>query len=208
VSSTPGTTRDVLRTHIQLDGLPVHVLDTAGLRATADDVEGEGVRRARAAIESADHILLVIDDSREGEGEVHALCAELPDTVPKTVIRNKIDLSGRTRGMQPQGSSGLPEVAVSAKTDDGIEDLRRYLLNVAGYAPDGQGTFSARGRHREALRRAQGAVGQARIELGARHGELGADELRLAQEALGEITGAFTSDDLLGRIFSEFCVGK
>lgn len=201
VSDIPGTTRDTLREHIHIDGLPLHIVDTAGLRAAADDIEREGVRRTRAAIARADHALLMLDDS--GDENEQTLLPELPPGLEFTVVRNKIDLSGRAPGVTGH------EVAVSAKTGAGLDALRARLKACAGYQSAGEGVFMARRRHLDAIRRAQASLAQ-----GLQHyreaaaGELLAEELRQAQQALGEITGAYTSDDLLGRIFSSFCIGK
>ena len=207
VSPVPGTTRDVLREHIQLDGLPVHVLDTAGLRETGDLIETEGVRRARAAMEQADRILLIVDDRQTGGAELPALLQHLPGDRPYTIVRNKIDLSGRPPGLTEE--SGRPCVAVSMKTGAGMAALREHLKQSMGYHVPEAGGFMARRRHLEALDRAAAALDRAREQLQtARAGELVAEELRQAQQALGEITGEFTSEDLLGRIFSGFCIGK
>jgi tRNA modification GTPase len=208
VSPIPGTTRDVLRERIEIDGLPLHVLDTAGLRPAQDAIEGEGVRRAQAAMQRADRVLLVVDDSRVGEGGLGALLAQLPDGARATLVRNKIDLSGRTPGLLPSARPEFPEVAISVQDGRGLEALRAHLKDCAGYQAAGEGTFSARRRHLDAIESARREIEAARTELGARRGELAAERLRAAQRALGEITGEFTSDDLLGRIFSSFCIGK
>ena len=208
VSAIPGTTRDILHERIQIDGLPLHILDTAGLRAAQDEIETEGVRRARDAMLHADRVLLLIDDTQTGAQEIPALLNELPAGVAVTIVRNKIDLSGRVAGLTEQGSHGVPEVALSAQTADGLPALHQHLKACMGYRAAGEGVFSARRRHLEAIQRASQALAQAGKELAAGHGELVAEHLRLAQQAFGEITGEFTSDDLLGRIFSAFCIGK
>jgi tRNA modification GTPase len=208
VSPIPGTTRDILREHIQIDGLPLHILDTAGLRESGDAVESEGVRRARAAMQQADRVLLIVDDSSETSEGVSELVAELPPDVQVTLVRNKVDISGRTSGLHPATDSGVAEVALSAKSGEGIEALRAHLKQCMGYQSAGEGTFSARRRHLEALNQARTHIEAASAQLAERKGELAAEELRRAQEALGEITGEFTSDDLLGRIFASFCIGK
>jgi len=208
VSDIPGTTRDVLRERIQIDGLPLHVIDTAGLRIAGDALESEGVRRARAAMARADRILLVIDDLQDTPESVRFVISELPPAQPLTVVRNKIDLSGRVAGYTEKGESGYPEIALSARTGFGLEALHAHLKVCMGYQSAGEGMFSARRRHLEALERAREHVEQAGIELGHRRGELAAEQLRQVQQALGEITGEFTSDDLLGRIFTSFCIGK
>jgi len=205
VSDIPGTTRDVLREHIQLDGLPLHIVDTAGLRAARDAIEAEGVRRARAELERADRALLVVDDTQPID-DTAELLQQLPRDLACTVVRNKIDLSGRTPGIAQR--DGMTQIALSAKTGAGMDALRQHLKNCVGYRPVAEGGFSARRRHLDALRRAQTQVAAARARLHDKAGELAAEELRQAQHALGEITGAFTADDLLGRIFASFCIGK
>lgn len=208
VSPVPGTTRDVLRERIQIDGLPLHVLDTAGLRDTHDVVESEGVRRAHDAMRVADRILLVIDDAAENEEGIRDLLPAMPSDGRVTLIRNKIDLSGRPPGLIAEGGFGIPELAVSMKDQRGVAELRQHLKNSMGYRQAGEGMFIARRRHLDALQRARAHLVEGRAEIDAHHGELAAESLRLAQRALGEITGEFTSDDLLGRIFSTFCIGK
>ena len=201
VSDVPGTTRDIVREQIVVDGLPVHILDTAGLRAATDAIEREGVRRTHAALAHADLALVVIDDS-DSVDALPTLRAELPATLAVCIVRNKIDLSGRAPG-------GVGEaVAVSAYTGAGLDALRARLKEQAGYAGETTGAFSARRRHLDALRRARECVERARAQLVDRRGELIAEELRAAQQALNEITGEFTSDDLLGHIFASFCIGK
>jgi tRNA modification GTPase len=208
VSAIPGTTRDLLRERIQIDGLPLHVIDTAGLRTAGDEIESEGVRRARQAMERADRILLVIDDEQTEKGALRRLLSELPDASRLTVVRNKIDLTGRDAGYVEKGDSGHPEVALSARNGRGLDSLRAHLKACMGYQAAGEGVFSARRRHLEAIERARANLTAAHAELGHKRGELAAEQLRLAQQALSEITGAFTSDDLLGRIFASFCIGK
>ncbi len=207
VSPVPGTTRDILRERIQIDGLPLHVLDTAGLRESTDAIESEGVRRAHEAMRRANRVLLVIDDNEEEEVSVRALVAQLPGGAGITLVRNKIDRSGRAAG--PVASkTEIPEIAISAQDGSGIDALRAHLKECMGYQAAGEGTFSARRRHLDAIERARAHLDAALSQLAARRGELAAEELRQAQQALGEITGEFTSDDLLGRIFSSFCIGK
>jgi len=209
VSPIPGTTRDVLREHIVLDGMPVQVLDTAGLREGRDDIEREGVRRARAAIEHADHVLIVVDDSDPTQADIDALLRQLPAGIPRTLLRNKIDKTGRAPGAIEAPNAAAPaELAISATTGAGLDALRAHLKDCAGFAPGEAGTFSARRRHLEAIERARSHISASLAQLEYRHGELAAEELRQAQQALNEITGEFTSDDLLGRIFSSFCIGK
>ncbi len=207
VSTTPGTTRDVLRERIDIDGMPMHVLDTAGLRESGDALEAEGMRRARAAMERSDRILLVIDDDSIGDTALEGLLEQLPAKLALTVIRNKIDLTGRAAGVQE--TQGRSEVALSAKTGDGLDQLREHLKRCMGFQAAGEGSFIARRRHLDAIRRARDHVqaGHRCLEQ-TRAGELAAEELRLAQQALNEVTGEFTSEDLLGRIFATFCIGK
>lgn len=197
VTEIPGTTRDLLREHIVLDGLPLHVTDTAGLREAVDAVELEGIRRARLEIERADRVLLVQDASRD------AVKVELPAGLPVTTVMNKVDISGDPAG-EHDGVYYL-----SAKTGVGMNELVQHLKQAAGLGESAEDSFSARRRHLEALRRAQGHLEQGRTVLEAsRAGELLAEELRLAHEDLGEITGRVSADDLLGAIFSSFCIGK
>jgi len=205
VTDIAGTTRDVLRERIHIDGMPVHVIDTAGLREGGDSIEREGMRKAREAMRIADRILLVVDTSRPAAEE--DLLAGLPETIPVTWIYNKIDLIGEA----PRLEEGEAEdgVYLSARTGEGLELLRSHLKAEMGYDAEAEDVLSARRRHLEALMEAAGYLGQALMEL--EHGvafELAAENLRLAQRVLGEITGQLASDDLLGRIFSEFCIGK
>lgn len=210
VTPIAGTTRDVLREHIQIDGLPLHIIDTAGLRDSPDEVEREGIRRALREIDNADHVLLVNDSS---DSTVVDLDALMPSATsirlrekPLTLIRNKCDLS-----QQPaQLENGSPTtITLSAKTGAGIDLLRQHLKVSVGYRSNGEGTFLARRRHLDALARAHDFLLQAQRELHtSRAGELVAENLRLSQNALGEITGTVSADDLLGHIFSSFCIGK
>lgn len=206
VTDVPGTTRDVLRERIQIDGLPLHLMDTAGLRADArDPIEQEGMRRARAEMLRADRLLFVIDASADPTAAAYlAERAALPAGVPVTLVFNKADL----RPVQAP-SPDLPEsLWLSAATGQGIEQLRSHLKAVMGYTQDGAGALSARARHLDALVQVRAAFDRAVVLLGRRQGELVAEELRLAQQALGEITGQVSSDDLLGAIFGSFCIGK
>ncbi len=200
VTEVAGTTRDILREQIDVDGLAVELVDTAGLRNDPDRIEKEGIRRARRALENADAVLWIQDASDPDHGDIDE---ELPDDVPVTVVRNKIDLVGEDPEV------GEDSVSLSAKTGQGLDGLRRRIRELAGYENRGEGAFTARRRHLVALREARAHFDAGRDALrGASAGELFAEELRLCQQALGEITGAVTSDDLLGRIFSEFCIGK
>jgi len=207
VSPVPGTTRDILRERIQIDGLPLHVLDTAGLRESTDAIESEGVRRTHEAMRRANRVLLVIDDNEEQGDSVRTLIAQLPAGAGITLVRNKIDRSGRAAGPVAEKTE-IPEIAISAQNGSGLDALRAHLKACMGYQTAGEGVFSARRRHLDAIARARAHLDAALSQLAARRGELAAEELRQAQQALGEITGEFTSDDLLGRIFSSFCLGK
>ena len=180
---------------------------TAGLRESTDIVELEGIRRAWNEIQTADRILMVVDDRYGLTAEDRALRARLPADTGVTVIYNKIDLSGREPDLQ-EGGWGT-EILLSAKTGAGLEVLRQHLKACMGYRGASEGGFMARRRHLDAIGRAGEALDRARYQLEvARAGELVAEELRLAQNALSEITGEFTSEDLLGRIFASFCIGK
>jgi tRNA modification GTPase len=206
VSAIPGTTRDVLRERIHIDGMPLHIVDTAGLRESRDEIESEGIRRAREQMARADRVLLVLDDSSH-DSLLAKVLQHVPAKLPRSVIRNKIDLTGRAAGATKKADE--IEIAVSAKNGDGLDELRQHLKECMGFQPVGEGAFMARRRHLDAIRRAQACLvqGKARL-LESRAGELLAEELRLAQQALSEITGEFTPEDLLGRIFSSFCIGK
>lgn len=210
VTEIAGTTRDVIDEYIHLDGLPLRLIDTAGLRTPGDAIETEGVRRAQNEIRKADRVLLVVDCfSSKGEikGKVDELLGEVPPEIPVTVVINKIDLNPDWQGEL----DAIPDfwVPVSAKTGEGIEGLREHLKQALGYVVLEEGTFIARTRHLDALARARGSVETGKQRLIVENaGELLAEELKLCQQALGEITGIVTSDDLLGRIFSSFCIGK
>lgn len=201
VTPIAGTTRDVIHEHIQLDGIPLHITDTAGLRETEDVVEQEGIRRTKLALQQADIVILLLDDRYDNDVPQQALLAEMP--TPPVIIRNKIDLSGHEAGINAQSV-----VYLSAKTGAGVTELKQYLKDKVGVHDYSEGNFIARRRHLDALQRAQHALNHAEIRTRAYQNELLAEELRLAQQALGEITGEFTADDLLGKIFSTFCVGK
>ena len=203
VTEIPGTTRDVLRLEIELEGMPVHVIDTAGLRASTDPVEAEGIRRAWAEMAQADLILLVHDLTTEAGEEDRHIEASLPPQVARLRVWNKVDRISR----RPVPEAG--DILLSAKTGEGLDLLRSRLKARMGYHEDGEGVFMARRRHLTALSAARAHMAVAAELLGSqREGELVAEELRLAQQALGEITGAISSDELLGRIFSSFCIGK
>jgi tRNA modification GTPase len=206
VTPQPGTTRDLVREHIHVDGMPVHLVDTAGLREPGDVVEREGVRRARAELALADHAIVVVDASVPGPEVVPALIAGLPPALSRTVVRNKIDLTGESPGPVAGDEAAIN---LSARTGAGLDALRQRMRAVAGFHPGGEGLVSARRRHLDSLEVARGHFEAARRQLEERRaGELMAEELLQVQNALAAITGQFTSDDLLGRIFSAFCVGK
>ncbi|MCZ6821259.1 MAG: tRNA modification GTPase, partial [Calditrichaeota bacterium] len=199
VTEIAGTTRDILRENIDIAGLAVELVDTAGLRDNPDVIEREGMRRAREAMASADAVLWIQDATDSNSGDTHE---PVPDGVPVIVVRNKSDLVDED---QP----GEGAVVLSAKTGEGLDELRESIRRLAGYSNLGEGALTARRRHVDALQRAAAyfdAGNKALSQNGA--GEILAEELRLAQQALGEITGAVSSDDLLGRIFADFCIGK
>jgi tRNA modification GTPase len=205
VTPIPGTTRDVLRERIAIDGMPLHIIDTAGLRDTQDVVETEGIKRAHNEMTKADRILYVIDSTQP---HVEAIIAQdiaaLPRDVAVTRVYNKIDLVTSRPSLVDDDV-----IALSAQTGAGIAELREHLRKAMGFQESSLSTFSARRRHLDALQRAQTNVQTARdLLLQRRAGELMAEELRQAQDHLSEITGEFTSDDLLGKIFSSFCIGK
>jgi tRNA modification GTPase len=204
VTSVPGTTRDAIRQAIEIEGVPLHVIDTAGLRETRDEVEKMGIARTWAAIGKADAVLLVIDSSQSESQEDRKILQRLPGRLPRICVYNKIDLLPAEP--KAQAVEGEIRVHLSAKTGAGVDLLRAQLLQIVGWQPSGEGAFMARERHLSALHEAgqhlSGALeNKAQIELFA-------EELKLAQQALSRITGEFTTDDLLGEIFSRFCIGK
>ena len=204
VTDLPGTTRDVVRQELLLDGVPIHVLDTAGLRDPSDPIERLGIERTRGAIDRADLVLFVADFDQGLTAEDVKLMDELPPGTMRILVFNKIDLSQAAPGA---GDSDFGrQVKVSALTGAGLDDLRSEMLAALGWRAGEEGTFLARARHLDALRRAADYL--ARAEERAGELELFAEELRLAQRALGEITGEVTADDLLGQIFAQFCIGK
>jgi tRNA modification GTPase len=213
VTPIEGTTRDVLRERIQIDGMPLHIVDTAGLRDSDDEIEQEGIRRAWAEMESADRILLVVDD-RFIKGETENGTALWPPNdyrlsrdIPITVVSNKCDLTHRSPEITQE--HGKTVIHLSAKTGAGMELLRQHLKTCMGYTSGCEGNFSARRRHLRALEQARSFLlngKQQLLESGA--GELLAEDLRQCQNCLGEITGAVSNNDLLGEIFSSFCIGK
>jgi tRNA modification GTPase len=209
VTDLPGTTRDVLRQQVHLDGMPLNLIDTAGLRTAADVVEAEGVRRAVSELKKADRVLYVLDAAAGGfaAGDLAAALEPMPLGVPVTLIFNKIDLTQAPARIDE--SKAPAQIFLSAKTGEGLDLLRAHLKSCAGFQPGESGALSARRRHLDALARARNCVEEARdILTRTRAFELFAEDLRRAQLALSEITGEFTSDDLLGEIFSSFCIGK
>jgi tRNA modification GTPase len=212
VTSIEGTTRDVLREHIHIDGMPLHIIDTAGLRDSPDEVEQIGIARAWQEIQQADRVLLLIDSRTSSESSPQKVwpefVAKLNDPSKITLVRNKIDLSHEAAGFHLQDHK-LLYIGISAATGAGVEDLKQHLKDIMGFSETGESGFTARRRHLDALERAQVFLQSGRAQLmGYAAGELLAEDLRHCQNALGEITGDFTPDDLLGRIFSSFCIGK
>jgi tRNA modification GTPase len=206
VTEVPGTTRDIVRERIQIEGMPVHLVDTAGLRETEDRVERIGVERAQREIAAADRILWVYDGAADPDHSAFDP-ALLPGGVPVTFVHNKADISGRPVGLST--SKAGPEVCISARGGEGIDELRAHLRRSMGLEQSSEGEFLARRRHLDALERTGRYLEEGRTALQeGRAGELLAEDLRLAQMALSEITGEFTADDLLGEIFSSFCIGK
>ena len=211
VTDIAGTTRDVLREHIHIDGMPLHIIDTAGLRDATDEVERIGITRAWNEIEQADRVLLMLDssdpDSNDLEKVRSEFLAKLPANLPVTIIRNKTDLSGEGESIRDE--NGYTTIRLSAQTQQGVDFLREHLKQSMGYQTGTEGGFLARRRHLEALEKAAEHLEAGHIQLTQFYaGELLAEELRLGQNHLSEITGQFTSDDLLGNIFSSFCIGK
>jgi tRNA modification GTPase len=207
VTPIPGTTRDVLRERIAIDGMPLHIIDTAGLRDTHDPVETEGIKRAHREMAKADRILYVIDaqDAPTHEQLAKELVS-LPSNVAVTLLYNKVDLVNQTVCMK---ADTPPAIYLSAHTQVGIDLLRQHLKETMGLQESSATTFSARRRHLDALRHTQTNIATAiQLLIERRAGELMAEELRQAQQHLGELTGEFTSDDLLGKIFTSFCIGK
>ena len=211
VTEIAGTTRDVLREHIHIDGMPLHIIDTAGLRDTEDAVEKIGIERAWAEIAQADRVLFMVDGTTTTATDPHEIWPDFVDRLPPqlglTVVRNKADLTGEA--LETSLEQGHPVFRISAKRGLGLDALREHLKQCMGYQGSVEGGFMARRRHLEAINHADEHLQLAKEQLEVyAAGELVAEELRLAQEYLSEITGAFNSDDLLGRIFSSFCIGK
>ncbi len=212
VTDVAGTTRDVLREQIQIDGMPLHIIDTAGLRDSSDAIEQEGIRRAKREVDAADAVMWVWDSRYPSEDIEKAILQQFAQC-PKQlfIVLNKCDLSQTALGFGELSCANqqVKTIALSAAEHTGLELLREHLKSLMGYQPLGSGHFSARQRHVDALVRANKHCQQAKnVLLSHRAGELAAEDLRLAQNSLSEITGSFTADDLLGRIFSSFCIGK
>lgn len=213
VTAIEGTTRDVLREHIHIDGMPLHIIDTAGLRDSPDEVEQIGIARAWDEIRQADRILLMVDATTTDKTEPHEIWPDfidqLPASAPVTVIRNKVDLTGEPVSISAEPDQTAPVIRLAAKGSEGLDILRNHLKESIGFASTTEGGFLARRRHLDALERARDSLLQGQTQLeGYGAGELLAEDLRAAQDALGEITGHLTPDDLLGKIFSSFCIGK
>ncbi len=214
VTPIAGTTRDLLREHIHIDGMPLHIVDTAGLRESTDAVEQEGIRRAWLEIEQADRVLLLVDASTCNDTDPNKIWPDfvekLPDPGKITVIRNKIDLTQETStGETINQKSSHALIRLSAKSGLGVDYLREHLKAVMGFHAETEGGFTARQRHIEALNQAFHALEAGKRQLDEQGAaELLAEDLRAAQDALGEITGEVTPDALLGKIFSTFCIGK
>lgn len=207
VTEIAGTTRDVLREHIHIEGVPLHIIDTAGLRESADPVEREGVRRAWAEVGEADHVLLIVDDRQGLSAEEEKIIAALPADKPFDLIRNKIDLSDRAPFVEARDGQ-RKTIGLSARTGAGIELLLAHLKQTIGAGQTLENAVTARQRHVDAMAEVARHVELAAEQLKTRDGELAAEELKLAQQALSTITGEFHSDDLLGQIFASFCIGK
>jgi tRNA modification GTPase len=211
VTEIAGTTRDVMREHIHIDGMPLHIIDTAGLREGADEVEKIGIERAWQEIESADRILFMLDATTTDAEDPREIWPDFIDRLPKdigmTIVRNKADLTGEVLAITEDHHH--PVYRISAKTGLGVVALKEHLKEIMGYQGNTEGGFMARRRHLEAIDNAQRHLLEGKVQLEEyQAGELLAEELRITQQHLSEITGEFTSDDLLGRIFSSFCIGK
>ncbi len=205
VTDIAGTTRDVLKERIQIDGMPLHIIDTAGLRDSDNAIEREGIRRAHLEMQKADCILLLVD-AREGQADPELL-KQLPENIKLTTVFNKIDLVGKQPEIMETEAGCV--CYLSIKPENGLELLTQHLKEMMGYSAATENVFIARRRHIEALIQAQQSVQNALMQIqGNIAGELIAEDLRLAQNSLAEITGKFTPDDLLGKIFSSFCIGK
>ena len=203
VTDVAGTTRDILRERIQLDGMPLHIIDTAGLRKSDDAVEKEGIRRAKQEIKQADKVLLLIDST---DSEYESILETLPSGLDITKIYNKIDLIEKEPEIIETDEG--KQIHLSIKKNLGMDLLKGYLKQSVGFNSGNDDVFIARQRHIEALNKGKKFIENALLQLKKQAGELVAEDLRQAQNSLAEITGAFSSDDLLGKIFSSFCIGK
>ena len=206
VTPVAGTTRDVVREEVLLEDLPVHIVDTAGLRSSSDIVEQEGIRRTWRAIDAADCIVLLVDDTLGWTREDENILQQLPSQLPRIIVHNKVDLTGKPIGQTTKDGNII--IYLSAQQGSGINILIDALKAQAGYVATESGAFMARRRHLVALAEASTHIQRAAEQTEMKRGELVAEELRLAQKQLSEITGEFTSDDLLGKIFASFCIGK
>lgn len=204
VTSIAGTTRDTIKNAIQINGVPLHVIDTAGLRETDDEVEKFGIARTWRAAETANIALLLVDAAHGITNTEKSILERLPQEIPKIWVHNKIDVTQEPAIIEEKDKA--THVYISAKTGAGLDLLKTHLLKLAGYQNNAEGVFMARARHLSALAQVRGHLDVATSQLNS--AELVAEELRLAQDALGTITGEFTPDDLLGEIFSRFCIGK
>jgi tRNA modification GTPase len=204
VTPIAGTTRDTIKNAIQINGVPLHIIDTAGLRQTEDEVEKFGIARTWRAAETASIALLLVDATHGITDTEKSILAQLPQEIPKIWVHNKIDLSQELPASEI--SNQETHIYLSAKTGLGIDLLKLQLLNLVGYQNNSEGIFMARARHLEALSQVEKHLDQAREQMSS--AELVAEELRIAQEALSSVTGEVTPDDLLGEIFSKFCIGK
>lgn len=209
VTDIAGTTRDIVKEEINIDGMPLHILDTAGVREATDQVEQIGIERAWQALDSADRVLVMLQAGEAIHKEDQTILDRLPKDIPVTLVRNKIDLIDHEPMVEIEAATDRTVIWLSAKHKRGLALLQEHLKTEMGYAQTEEGVFMARKRHLDALQTALDWTlnGQQQLEQFAA-GELLAEDLRLAQEALSEITGRFTSDDLLGRIFTSFCIGK
>jgi len=204
VTPVAGTTRDSIKNLIQINGLPLHIIDTAGLRETNDEVEKIGIARTYQALENAQVALLLVDAAHGISDNEKSILTRLPQEISKIWVHNKIDATKETAKLVE--NAGEIHIYLSAKTGDGVVLLKQHLLNIAGYQQNAEGVFMARDRHLRAMGQVEEHLQLAQKNM--HQAELVAEELRLAQEALSSITGEFTPDDLLGEIFSKFCIGK
>ncbi len=206
VTDIAGTTRDVIREYIIMDGIPLHILDTAGLHDSKDKIEQEGIRRSYTEIARADFVLLMTDDLQKDYVLLDEIMQKIPKTAHLILLKNKIDLQAKKACITQTEHAFV--ISISAKTGEGIDLLKNKIKSCIGLQETNEGIFSARSRHIEALKKAENFLQNATHTLKQKSYELLAEDLRLTQQALNEITGEFTSDDLLGKIFSSFCVGK